>query len=155
MPNFEKSIRKVISPTLETHGFQHDGLRIFRRYVGNRTEIIEFQKGVRSLQSSFCINIGVYATEDAARFDYAPAPSKSHTGYCTCRDRIGRLRKTWISRGAGALLGPLHGTWKEIFLPRDKWWKIPTDEKDIDELLLRLCNQIAEECLPWFQQVKA
>jgi hypothetical protein len=151
---FEDSIRRVIKPALETHGFQYDGLHVFRRFVASRTEIIEFQRGEGSMAGSFCVNVGIYTSEDAARFGDAPLADNSQVGYCSHWDRIGRNRKTRLSNAAAALFGPLGGSWKEIFLPRDKWWKIPQDQKEIEDLLNRVKDQITEEGLRWFQEVK-
>jgi hypothetical protein len=151
---FEDSIRRVIDPELETLGFQYDGLRVFRRFSGNRTEIIEFQKGEGSMTGSFCVNLGIYTSEDAARFGDAPQASSSQVGYCSHWDRIGRNRKTRLSNIASALFGPLRGSWKEIFLPRDCWWKISQDPKEIEDLLNRVKDQITEEGLRWFQVVE-
>lgn len=90
-PEFNKSLRKIAQPELESLGFKFDGKRRFTKVdrEGNE-QIIEYQVGKRMMQGRFAVNL-----ISGERFE-----------------RLATIKPTIMSRLVNKLFGDFDPWWK-------------------------------------------
>ncbi len=128
-PEFNKSLLKVAKPQLEALGYKFDGKRRFTKIDAQGNEmIIEYQVGTRSMQERFTVNLII--------------GEKS--------ERLKKIRPTLMSRLANRLFGDYDPWWKEIFLPKDDWWKISPFQKEMDSIVHKTVIDLKSYGISWF-----
>lgn len=128
-PEFNKSLRKVAKPELESLGFKFDGKRRFTKVDRRGNEqIIEYQVGTRAMQGRFAVNL--IAGE---RFE-----------------RLAMIKPTVMSKLVNKLFGSVDPWWKAIFLPKDNWWKISPFQKEMDSIVGESVADLKSYGISWF-----
>lgn len=128
-PEFNKSLRKVAKPELESLGFKFDGKRRFTKVDRRGNEqIIEYQVGTRAMQGRFAVNL--IAGE---RFE-----------------RLAMIKPTVMSKLVNKLFGSVDLWWKAIFLPKDNWWKISPFQKEMDSIVGESVADLKSYGISWF-----
>ena len=128
-PEFNKSLRKIAQPELESLGFKFDGKRRFTKVdrEGNE-QIIEYQVGKRMMQGRFAVNL-----ISGERFE-----------------RLATIKPTIMSRLMNKLFGDFDPWWKGIFLPKDDWWKISPFQKEMDSIVGESVADLKSYGISWF-----
>lgn len=157
MIRLESMVRKFIKPRLSEQGYLYDNYLTFRKIEGNKTYIINFQKGLRSLAGQFTVNLALYTVDTYEGYeDNPPSLEKAKEVDCKMewRERLGSITENWFTRLALKIFGPRNRWWKEIFAPKEKWWKTPTFEDDAETLLRKVGRDIVKDGIPWLEQIK-
>ena len=132
-PEFNKSLRKVAKPEIESLGFKFDGKRRFTKVSHNGHEqIIEYQVGTRATQGQFAVNL-----ISGERFE-----------------RFAMIRPTLMSRLVNWLFGDYDLWWKGIFLPKDDWWQINPFQKEMDSIIKSTVADLEVFGISWFDREK-
>lgn len=128
-PEFNKSLRKVAKPQLESLGFKFDGRRRFTKADKNGgVQIIEYQVGTRATQGRFAVNL-----ISGERFV-----------------RLAMIRPTPMSKFVNRLFGDYDAWWKGIFLPKDDWWKISPFQNEMDSIIDKTVADLKAYGISWF-----
>jgi hypothetical protein len=127
---FDKSLRTVVKPALEKHGFKFNGRREFNRTRNGQDVGIKFQLGQRFMQGEFTVNLAI-----GEKFA-----------------RLGTVRETNWARFVNRVFGARDPWWKGIFLPKDKWWKLCDTETRMEETLRQVVEMIEQHGLPWLER---
>lgn len=124
------AIRAALQPPLLERGFSYEAsTRTFRKAVGECTQIVHVQVGLRSLEGQFTVNLAVFHP------DYRPGSDRGVLSRapeeCDCweRTRLGTLRDTLVSRLIGRKFGDDANflLWR-LTTPADKWWPFTPSE---------------------------
>ncbi len=127
---FDKSMRHIAKPTLETEGFLFDGKRRFIKTGANGVElIIEYQIGLRGAQGTFTVNL-------IAGDEF---------------ERLSKIRPTLFSKKVNRLFGKYDPWWKAILLPKDRWWKISPFQKEMDDILRKTLADLRSYGIAWLE----
>ena len=127
---FNKSLRNIAVPVLEAEGFLFDGKRRFTKSGANGVElIIEYQIGVRGAQGSFTVNL--FAGDEY--------------------ERLSKLKPTPVSKIVTRLFGEYNPWWRDIFLPKDKWWEISPFQKEMDAILRKTLADLKSYGIAWLE----
>lgn len=130
-PEFNKSLRKVTKPKLESLGFKFNGKRQFTKIDENGAErIIKYQVGVRAIQGRFAVNL--FSEMRCAR--------------------LATLRPTIVSRLANSLFGDYDPRWKGVFLPKDDWWRIDLFQAEMDSIVKQTVDNLKSFGISWFDR---
>ena len=129
-PEFNNSLRNVAKPELALLGFEFDGKRRFSKIGQNgEKQIIEYQVGIRSAQGTFAVNL--ISTDRQVR--------------------LAMIRPTLMSRFVNWLFGDYDPWWKELFLPKDDWWKISPFQKEMDSIVMSTVSDLKSFGIAWFE----
>lgn len=140
---FDAALREIAQPALAAHGFRFDGSRTFRRVAddGRSAAIVNFQRGQRSMEGRFTVNLGVYREGDSDGI--APAKAKEYHCAPHRRTRLGPCMPGWLPALARLpWLGILFG-------PRDRWWPLDSDDARMQATMATVVDAIARHGLPW------
>jgi hypothetical protein len=143
---FNQTLRAVLRPVLDRHGFVFDRGRAFRNIDPGRgaVQIVHFQLGQRSLAGKFTVNLGVLKRGDSAEVGL----EKAYPYHCPCgaNTRLGHL----LPATAPVLSKlPLLGF---LFASRDRWWRFSDDEAFTSRQLVLVTDLIVAHGLPWLQE---
>lgn len=127
----DAAIRETLKPDLEAQGFKYEaGSRTFRKPVGECTQVINVQVGVRSMEGRFTINLGVYHPSHRSGADGVPPTKSPKESDCRERKRLGGLRDTFFSKFFRGEVGDDANFLKWwLATPSDKWWSFTSDEQ--------------------------
>lgn len=145
---FDRAVRQLVAPVLVDLGFRGDRGRTFRRVSGDGTaaEIIDFQRGQRSLAGRFTVNLGVFFAGDA------PAITVGHAREYHCaparRARLGLLAPPAYPRLAAV---PILGV---FFQPKDTWWRFGPDYDQTGKRVSVALRLLMAEGIPWLERVR-
>lgn len=130
-PEFNKSLRKVAKPELESLGFIFDGKRRFTK-VGRdgHEQIIEYQVGTRATQGQFAVNL-----ISGERFE-----------------RLAMIRPTLMSKLVNWLFGDYDPWWKGIFMPKDDWLQVSSFQKEMDSIITNTVADLELFGISWFDR---
>jgi hypothetical protein len=110
----ERSLNNIAKPHLQKWGFIYYGKNKFiKKGDSDDDQIIEYQFGKKYLNGIFTVNL-------------------------ICGNKLVRLnmiRPTFLSKVMNRLLGEKETWWKGIFLPKDKWWNISSDQNKTDAII--------------------
>lgn len=127
---FDKALKVVARPVLEKYGYTFDGKRKFIKKNKNGSEcIIEYQVGIRSSQGIFTVNLIV--------------GEKS--------ERLNCIQSTWFSKLVNKVFGLYDPWWKDIFLPKDKWWEISPFQKEMDSIIRKNTIELEKYGIAWLE----
>lgn len=127
-PEFNKSLRRVAKPELESLGFRFDGKRRFTKTAPNGKEvIIEYQVGIRGMQGRFTVNLVA-----GERFE-----------------RLAMIKPTFLSKRVHRLFGDYDPWWKGLFLPKDDWWAISPFQKEMNSIMGKTVAALKSYGITW------
>lgn len=129
-PVFEKSLSKLVIPALEQHGFVFNGRRDFIKPYGQSEAKINFQLGQRGMAGKFTVNLIV----DGAS------------------ERLGCVRKTKWSRTIDLVFGNYNPWWKDVFMPKDKWWKLDEFDSYMNRTMNRVLFILVTDGMAWLEE---
>lgn len=132
---FERTLRKIEKPALETLGFKFDQRRTFRKTLVDGTSWeVRFQWGVRFMQGEFTVNLA----------HYRPGESSPH------QERIGAVRDTRWVRILAWLFPDPRSIWRTLLGPRDKWWRLSASEAEAERTHRKIVSIIECDAIQWF-----
>lgn len=131
---FDNSLKNVVQPALEKHGFFFDGKRQFIKEGKNGRKLaIEYQVGVRAAQGTFTVNLILGESSE----------------------RLNMIKPTLLSKIVNTILGEYEPWWKCIFLPKDKWWRISPFQNEMDSILSKTVKELEDYGLSWLERNNA
>ena len=131
---FDNSLKSVVQPALEKHGFFFDGKRQFIKEGKNGRKLaIEYQVGVRAAQGTFTVNLILGESSE----------------------RLNMIKPTLLSKIVNTILGEYEPWWKCIFLPKDKWWRISPFQYEMDSILSKTVKELEDYGLSWLERNNA
>lgn len=132
-PEFNKSLRRIAKPELESLGFKFNGNRRFTKADNKGNElIIEYQIGTRAMQGRFTVNL-----ISGERFE-----------------RLAMIRPTLLSKWVYKLFGDYDPWWKGVFLPKDNWWKISPFQKEMDSTIGKTVTDLKSYGITWLESTE-
>ena len=128
---FNKSLRRIAKPALESVGFNFDGKRRFTKIGYDERElVIEYQVGIGTMQGEFTVNLIVGES----------------------MERLGMIKSTLLSKAVNKLFGDYDPWWKGVFLPKDKWWKISPFQEEMDSIVGKTVAELKEYGIAWIER---
>lgn len=146
----DAGIAADVAPFLKTEGFTYDRKRrTFMKEAFGCTQIIHFQVGVRSLEGSFSVNLGIYRPIYRANSS-AIAPKVPEECHCLIRERLSVLRDALLTTFFRSRLAqtdtPL-AWW--LTTPTDQWWRFSGCPKETQRSLRVVQDLLRTKGLAW------
>ncbi len=128
---FDKSLKVVARPALEKLGYIFDGKRKFVRKFDDEIElVIEYQLGLRGMAGEFTVNLIVG----------------------DMIERLGMVKPTLLLNFSNKVFGwNEEPWWMSLFLPKDKWWKISSFQKEMDSIMRKTTKALEIYGVPWLE----
>ena len=131
---FDNSLKNVVQPALEKHGYYFDGKRQFIKEDKNGEKlVIEYQVGVRAAQGTFTINLILGESSE----------------------RLSMIKPTFLTKIINTIFWKYDPWWKGIFLPKDKWWKISPFQNEMDSIIFKTVQELEAYGLSWLERNSA
>jgi hypothetical protein len=147
----DAAIRAVLQPQLAELGFQYEASsRTFRKKVGECTQIVNFQVGLRSLEGRFTVNLGVFHPDVRTDTGTSLMPQKPREFHCLARVRLAVLRDTPVTRLFRPFISKPDTSLKWwLITPSDSWWPFTADEAANSGQLTKLRGLLLTRGTSW------
>jgi hypothetical protein len=147
------AIRESLQPPLLERSFHYEAsTRTFRKAVGECTQIVNVQVGLRSLEGRFTVNLAIFHPEYRPGSDRGALPRAPEECDCWERTRLGMLRDTLVSKLLGRKFGDDANflLWR-LTTPTDKWWPFTPSEAENRRRLESVKALLFERGLNWLE----